>query len=350
LTPNLWVYTPPPAIPLNRLRQRNLFALVLRLNQAVYRLAVRRAMRRLDMNRPLLWIALEPLFGAGLIGRIGERMVLYHCTDDLEAFGTYNPAVGALERDVARRADLVVSTSEQLQELMGAHNPNSHCVPNAVEVDRFRAALADLPEPPDLQPIPRPRAIYTGQLEGRVDLELLRELTIQAPEISFVFVGLSVPAIAGEIASWGRPNISLLGPKPHEAIPAYLRWSDAALIPHRLNELTRKMYPLKLHEYLAAGKPVVSTILEPLLPFRDVVTLAASTGEFVAAVRSAVVDKEPQRVARRVAVAEANDWDARARAVAQLIGGAAARGTPAGPRPANPRPEHEVLSRRDVPA
>jgi glycosyltransferase involved in cell wall biosynthesis len=319
---NFREYTPPPLVPLNRVRQRLVYRAILRLNQAIYRAAVRAAMARIGMTRPLLWIALDPLLGQALINAIAEQLVVYHVTDNLSGFGVYNPELELIEQEVARSAQLVVCTSEQLRERMLVHNPRSFCVPNAVNIEHFKQALGDLPEPADLSHVPHPRAMYVGNLEDRVDLDLLRNVSEQLTHVAIVLIGPVEPRVREEIRRWGRPNMYVLGPRPHAVIPAYLRAADVALIPHRVNDLTRYMYPLKLHEYLATGTPVVSTDLPPLQPFRSVVTVADGPRQFIDGVRFALSHEDSDLRARRIAVAESNDWHSRARALADLVHGA----------------------------
>jgi glycosyltransferase involved in cell wall biosynthesis len=202
---------------------------------------------------------------------------------------------------------------------MLAHNPRSVCVPNAVNIAHFKQALGDMPEPEDLSRVPHPRAMYVGNLEDRLDLDLLRSVSEQLPHVAIVLVGPAESRVREEITRWGRSNVYLLGPRPHAVIPAYLRAADVALIPHHVNDLTRYMYPLKLHEYLATGKPVVSTNLPPLQPFRSVVTLADGPGQFVEGIRVALSEEDSELRAQRIAVAESNDWSNRAQTLAGLV-------------------------------
>ncbi|HNT89526.1 MAG TPA: glycosyltransferase, partial [Candidatus Hydrogenedentes bacterium] len=106
-------------------------------------------------------------------------------------------------------------------------------------------------------------------------------------------------------------NVHLLGNRPIEALPAYLKGMDVTLIPYKTNEATRYIYPLKLQEYLAAGKPVVSAALPAVVQYRDVVYIAESHPAFLDRIEDALAERDPARIGARQAVARANSWERR---------------------------------------
>lgn len=270
-----------------------------------------------------------PARAAGIIEGLRPDLDVYHCTDAIEELTqtsgrSRGEMLAAAELAAAAAADLVVASAEPLAARLSQANPNTHFLPNGVDLETFAPALADGPEPADLPP--RPRVLFVGNVEhGRrevLDSSLLERLARDLPATAFVFIG-AVPAGSQASVELGPlPNVYMLGPRPRAELPAYLQAADVCVIPYRCTALTRSIYPLKLHEYLAAGRPVVATDFSRSLDeFREVVDVVPPA-DFAAAVRALLADGErdaPRRVAHRITVAAANTWQVRAAALLELM-------------------------------
>jgi glycosyltransferase involved in cell wall biosynthesis len=184
-------------------------------------------------------------------------------------------------------ANEVVVCSESLRGTRG-ESRNVHLVPNAVDAEHFRRPL---PRPRDL-PVGGRVAVYVGSLhESRLDVDLVSETAMRLPSIDFALVGPNALAPGSCRRLARRPNIHLLGARPHTAVPAYLQHADVLIIPHRVTPFTESLDPIKVYECLAVGKPTVST---PVAGFRDCeppVTIA-SRPHFAAAVEQALLSPE----------------------------------------------------------
>ncbi|NLZ02250.1 MAG: glycosyltransferase family 1 protein [Pirellulaceae bacterium] len=249
--PNLHVLTP-LVIPLpasSIARRINRFLLVRR---------IRRALGHVRSGPVQLWSFTPDV--AYLLGRFGEEKVVYYCVDDHSQFTGYDAAqVLRDEEELCRKSDLVVTTSMALQEAKSPWNPNTILVPHGVDYDHFsRAVKEDLPAPPDIASIPRPRLGFFGLIRDWVDLDLLAEVARRRRDWQIVLLGDSTVDLTPYRSI---PNMHFLGRKPYADLPAYCRQFDVGLIPFKINELTRAVNPIKLREYLAAGLPVVSTPL-----------------------------------------------------------------------------------------
>jgi len=312
---NLWVLTPPPLLPFGNMRP-----LVNRVNQTVLGAYIRWALKRLGWRDYLLWTYLPT--SIHLLTRLRPRAVVYHCVDEHSAFpGLIDPqTVRAYDDALTRRADLVIATASSLCEERRPLNPRTFHVPNAADVDHFKRAYREsLPEPSDLAPITRPRLGIVGVHNARLDLEALRALSAADPDWRLVLIG---PYVRGELSAQEVeviPRVHSLGGKPREELPAYLRGLDVALIPYRLNELTRHMFPLKLFEYLAAGLPVVAAALPTLEPFRGVVYLAKSPEDYPGLVKRALEEDSSEMREKRVELARENSWDGRVEDISRLV-------------------------------
>jgi glycosyltransferase involved in cell wall biosynthesis len=329
--PRLFVLSPPwPQVGPRWLRER-LLALVAR--------GVARAARELGFAEPILWAFLPTALP--IADRARVRLVVYHCVDHYAA----NPGVDAgfvdaLERRMLARADVVFATSAVLADRLRAHRAGAvTLVPNGADVALFARAHEPLPEPAELAHVPRPRAIYVGNLAAyRVDPALLAALADDGVAVVLVGpVGLGdasqTPPELAELLR--RRSVHALGVRPPDALPALLRHADVALIPFLENDHTRASLPLKLWEYLAAGLPVVATPLPNLAPLAadGLVTLARGPEAFVRAVRAAAADP-PGRRAERLARAREHDWPQR---IATLSGAVSAALASRGAAPNLPR-------------
>lgn len=249
-----------------------------------------------------------------------RRGSFYDCNDNHLAFpGTPPWARGYFER-VVRQVDRLVISAPLLRELIDPlRTEGIREIANGVDWPLFEAA-ARSPEPPaDIRALPRPRIGYAGALAPWIDFELLVEVARRLPRATLVLIG---PSVAGENdpGRWfsDRDNVHLLGSRPHDDLPQYLMQMDVALIPFRLDELTRGVNPNKLHEYMAAGCPVVSTDFSPFIhDYVPHVRIASDPAGFVAAIR-AFLDQPGAPEGRR-AVARTHGWDAEAQRMVALV-------------------------------
>ncbi|MEB3329293.1 MAG: glycosyltransferase [Candidatus Sericytochromatia bacterium] len=310
----LWVYTPPPAVPMGKLRHPALFEAAYGWNQARLGTGVRAACDALGMRRPLLWISFNVLSSEGVIGRLDERLVVYHCTDAVGAMPGASPFADAIERRLIARSDLVFCSSPVLARERGAGHPDCRWVPNGADVALFeQAADPSLPPHPALRGWgPGPVLGFAGHLEERVDFALVEALAEAEPGWRFVLAGPVAPARRGAAERLARrPNVRLVGLLPRAQLPALLRGCDALLIPFVHSPQTRAIYPLKLNEYLATGKPVATTGFADLGEAAPVVHVGDGVRGFAAAVRAALEDHGPAQVAARRAIARSGDWEQR---------------------------------------
>lgn len=310
---NVWVDTPAKALvrvprvgPLDR--------------WALQRQATRwkRQLQR-DGRRPLVAYLFHPMFRPYVEALAPDHLV-YHAYDKYDHMPGWTEALEADERWLASHADLVVAASEEMAEgLRGKGAAQVHHLPNGAHVEAFKAALSpDVPEPDDLRAIPHPRLGWVGSLHPQVDYAMVAELAQRRPQWQFVFVGDPSPqrdarAEADRALCRSRPNVHFLGGRPIDEIPRYVSKMDVNLMCYRLadQQWIRAIYPLKLHEYLAAGHPVVSADIPSVRPFADVVQIVDGVDAWEAALDDALRSGGRGTRAARQAVADANSWDHR---------------------------------------
>ena len=189
--------------------------------------------------------------------------VVYDCMDELSKFRFAPERLLDLEQELIERADVVFTGGASLYEAKKGRHDNVHCFPSSVDLKHFAKARRELPQPADQAELKHPRLGYYGVIDERFDIDLLRQVADLRPDWSFVIVGPVVKIGEDELPR--AANIHYLGGKTYEQLPAYLSGWDVALMPFAMNESTQFISPTKTPEYLAGGKPVVST------PVRDVV-------------------------------------------------------------------------------
>jgi glycosyltransferase involved in cell wall biosynthesis len=251
----------------------------------------------------------QPEYGVALED-LAHDFSIYYVSDEY-SFTTTEVELSATERKVLGSVDHVYLTSPALMQKRGGFNPNTEFLPMGVDFQRFSTPV---PEPDDLRDIPYPRIGYMGHLKRMLNWALLFDLSTAHPEWSFVFVGPKGPhpeidEILDKMAH--LPNVHFLGGKPSKSLGAYPQHFDVCLMPYHVDDYTRYVYPLKMHEYLAGGRPVVSSPIRSVEDFKHVISLARGREEWSRAIAEALTPAEntSEQRARRQRVARDYDWD-----------------------------------------
>ncbi|MBM5784817.1 MAG: glycosyltransferase family 1 protein [Cyanobacteria bacterium K_DeepCast_35m_m1_288] len=287
--PLLWVWSPllipAPRTALQRSLNRLVFAGLL----ALWR-------RRLGLRADLLW-TYNPLTAQLLpLQPSGYRQLVYHCVDDLAAQPCMPVALIQREEErLCRACDQVFVTSLELLHTRSCFNPHTRYDPNVADVAHFaRARDRSGPVPMDLLHLPvGPRLGFVGAVSGyKLDLKLLARLARHRPDVQLVLIGRVGEGDPGTDLQLvrGLANVHLLGPRPYERLPDYLRGFDLALLPCPNNAYTRSMFPMKFFEYVAAGVPVVATALPALQDQAHLAQLCSDADAFVRAVDRLLAD------------------------------------------------------------
>jgi UDP-galactopyranose mutase len=250
-------------------------------------------------------------------------VTVYDAMDELSKFRFAPAKLLDLEQELIDKADLVFTGGTSLYEAKKHRHPDVHCFPSSVDRAHFAKARSRLFDPADQEDLPKPRLGFYGVIDERFDTELLDKVAGMRPDWSFVMVGPVVKISEDELPK--RPNIHYLGSKTYAELPAYLSGWDVALMPFAMNESTQFISPTKTPEYLAGGKPVVTT------PVKDVVRhyghlegvkVAADADSFVAACEEALAlagDLESDWLAEADLMLSATSWDTTQARMAGLV-------------------------------
>lgn len=286
----------------------------------IFRLQIRRWKKFLRGygNGPLVAYIYHPMFFP-YVKWIGADYLVYHAYDLYRDAPGWDAALDHAEQELLKMADLVIASSDQIADALREKVQREIMVlPNGADVAAFDCndlAIA----PADLSAISHPRLGWGGSLHPQVDYQLIFELARRRPAWHFVLVGQVIAhADARAEAELARckslPNVHFLGGKKIDEIPRYLSHMDANLMIYRLSDRSwiNSCYPLKLHEYLAAGLPVVSADVPSVRPFSNVVRIAEGIDDWQRAITEALEDGGHGTRDERRAVAAENSWDRRA--------------------------------------
>lgn len=286
---------------------------------------IRRLQRKLDFRDVVLFIW-NPRF-ANMLGKFGEVLSCYYVDEEFTSYygmpESEKQQVRDREEFLLRNADLVFANGSALQEQKNRYG-NAVNVPMGVDFELFSRALSKgTVVPSDLAAIPQPRIGYIGNVNDKVDFELVESIARNKAEWSLVLVGplsIRTPEFRSNFERLRHlSNVHHLGFRPLETLPNYVRGLDVCLMCYRTDGWAFYGYPLKLHEYLAGGKPVVSSDLPSIREFSPVISIVRTSEEWLGAIERALSESQASLIDRRVHVARENTWDQRVHTIEEAI-------------------------------
>jgi teichuronic acid biosynthesis glycosyltransferase TuaH len=310
----LTMVTPRLTLPINFLPDGSVYNYLSRYNDKVIFDVVRQIIRDFNVKKFIFFNAFDPYFCRDFPADIKPVKKVYQSMDDLTQV-PYTAKHGTRqEAEIVRKYDITLTTSQELRRLKLKHSEHVYFHPNAADFSSFQRALSEkFPRPEELRRAEGKKIIgYTGNIESRIDYQLLKAVIEYHPDKIIAMVGPVTTPEHKTIGLTEYPNVIMTGSKKIDELPAYLQYFDCALIPFKKNTLTRSIYPLKINEYLAAGRPVVATdFSEDIQGFKDVIYIGKDPGEFVQLIDQAVLENSDERIRARTAVANTNTWTAR---------------------------------------
>jgi hypothetical protein len=298
----------PPGIPLpgsSLARQFNARAAVR---------AIRGKMAELGFGRPVVLSTVPN--ACDVVGQLGAARIVYYCVDDFAQWpGLDHAVVARMERSLIDQSQVLLATSDALQSALARDGRAAHLFTHGVDLDFFGQSPGT--EHAAVGALPRPRAGFYGNLDERLDAGLVSSVATAMPDWSFVFAG---PQAVRWPELEALPNVRFLGPLAYEELPRLADALDVLLLPYHVNAFTQTISPLKLNEYLASGRPVVSSALHESEKRAPFVRIARTPAEWRNAVVEALNDDREQRrrEARRLLAGES--WAAKAATLLELCG------------------------------
>lgn len=315
---NITVYAMPPVLPFF-----NKFRWINRINQKRQAKFVRKIMEKHGFGKESVLWCYSPS-SCDIVEHLPHSHLVYDCVDRHSAYkGHLDPAVvDGMERDLARQCDQVFSTAVGLHETLSKVSPDARMIPNGAAYEIFSRVHSErdtLACPAEMKALKHPVFGFVGMLQECIDYDKIMALAAHRPDATVFLIGRPLPGV--DIAPLNRyPNIVVHGLVPQPELPAYLAQFDVCLNVFREGALSRDVSPLKFYEYLATGKPVVST-REPLQveEFADVVYIAHDPDEFLALCDAAAAENDPAKTEKRLAYGKACSWTERVRQMEDVL-------------------------------
>jgi glycosyltransferase involved in cell wall biosynthesis len=287
-----------------------------KLNEFLMTRTLKRACNKLDFQEPILWVLLPHI--TPVISKINRKMIVHWCHDNYESMpGVDHDPIAAMEQELIQKSDVIFAVNTRLCSKIKPTNANVYFIPHGVDITQFNKAInSELPIPEDIKDIPHPVIGFFGLIEEWIDQDLIAFLAKSRPSWSFVFIGRAAVDTM-RISSFS--NLYLLGPRPYSEMPAYAKGFDVATIPFVVNELTLDSNPLKLREYLAAGRAVVSTPLPEICKYEPIVQIAKTYEEFVEKIEFALKTNGPEQIQKRIEAVAHESWESRVEDISKIV-------------------------------
>jgi len=293
------------------------------INKRILLFYLNRWMKAMDFSDPIIWTFLPTGLTLDLINSINKKIVIYYCIDNFAVSSSLARKVRSTEKKLIKQADSVFVTAKELYNYCSQYSQRVHIFPFGVNIESFEKARSE--EQPrileDLKDIKGPIIGYVGGVHKWIDQDLIRNLAENHPDYSFVFIG----PIQTNISSLSDvKNIHFLGHKPHEQLPHYVNCFTVGIIPYLITDYTKNVYPTKLNEYFALGKPVVSTDLSEIKAFNEkyggIVSVGKNHKGFSECLEKTVDNSsDEQAIKKRIQVAEDNTWQKKIEQMSELI-------------------------------
>jgi len=322
VSPNFHSIIAPLVAPINWLPTGKIYNFFLKRNEDKIRTAIDELITLHDIKEYVFINCFNPFFPDVASIKLPPLLNIYQSVDDISQ-NTYTLRHGyELEKKIARDADMILVTSTNLKDIMSQYNDNIEILHNAADVDNFNRAMTDKFErPAELANVSGDIIGFTGALDPlRINYDLLTAIADRYPDKSLLLVGPYQEEIVEEAGLNKRKNIILTGSKHISMLPSYVHFMDTLIIPFNCNQLTKSIYPLKINEYLASGRSVISTNFSvDIIGFKDVIHLVDSDESFIAKIPEAINDKSLTAMEARIAKARTNTWEKRVEQFWQII-------------------------------
>jgi len=315
---NLYIYNSPVFIPIS-----GRFPLD-KITWWAWKWLLRKTLKKLGFYRPIIWLSLPNM--SNFMGSFGEKLIVYHAVDEYSAYG--NPSaeskekIKIAEQQILNKADVVIVVSEKLHATKSIYNKHTYIVPNGVDYVSYSKALTDdISIPSDISRLPKPIIGYSGLISRRLDLGLISYIATSHPEWSLALIGeVNDAGCESEFNKLKEmKNVFFLGNKKIDLVPHYIKVFDTCIVPYKLNEQTQNLSPLKLYDFMAMGKEIVTTNFPIAREFKDVLNIAESKETFVNCIVKSLSEKDYGLFAKRRQIAAQNTWDDRITTLSSII-------------------------------
>lgn len=317
--PNLKIVVVPPLVPINFLPEGFIFRSMLRINEAIINSRLNKILKKEGIS-DYIYINSFNFHYPNISPKIKPALTVYQCVDPMIV--PYDMKHGITsEAMLVKESDLVICTSKALYEEKRQFNKHTYFVPNGTDsVHALKMMDPTLKVHKKIKDLPKPIVGYLGTIERRINYELVEKVAMINPDKTFVFAGpVSENFMPQSLID--LKNVYLTGAVPYSEVPQMIKSFDLAIIPFKKDEVSATIFPIKLFEYLSAGKPVIATDFNPDLKeyTEDQVDYCADPQSFSQAINKALDNDSPEKAKEREALAKKNTWEERTDEIAEII-------------------------------
>lgn len=295
-----------------------------KITKRLWEISLKFILIKLKFKNPIIWLSKPNM--TDYIGKFNEKLLIYHVVDEYLSYRgikkEQRTILEKLEKDILTSADLVIVVSKNLLNNKKPFNKNTYLIPNATDYEGYsKIRDSDTNLPDDILKLPRPIIGYSGLISSRLNLDFLIFLAQAKHEWSIALIGhLNTRYLINKFEKLEQlPNVYFLGRKHVSQMPYYLKAIDVGIIPYQKNENSQNISPLKLYDYLAMGKPIVTTDFAAAREFKDFVRISDTKEDFVSNIRKALETDNKELYLNRIRHAAQNTWDNRVNRISDLI-------------------------------
>ena len=322
----LFVYLPYTFLPDSFSLDLNIITLI---NRKLLKSQIRRIIKKCKFESPKRIVWIYHPFQIDSLGLFNEDLVVFECHDEYASLDEPLPEklrtiIKRKEIELLKRVDIVFVTSKLLYKNKSKYNSNTFYIPNAADIEFFRKAQdPNIKESDKIKGIRKPIIGYLGTIHNRTDIELLTYAAAKRPDWSFVLIGPREKNYE-KTETYNRfkrlPNVTLLGWISYDKLPGVLKAFDVGVIPYKTDShFNQSVNPLKLHEYTAMGKPIVSTKIPEVYSHKDIIKIANDKNEFIDLIEQSIQEDSKEKIMERLRISEKNSWIVRVDQMLNII-------------------------------
>lgn len=295
----------PPVLPVDFIKNESIFQKLFSINAFIYKTQLRKTIKKLKLDDPIIITAYNPMYGLPMIGKLHEYLNVYYCYDGMDT-QRHKSRIYSIEQQFCRQVDGIITTSDYLNSEKQQLNSQSYVVKNGVDFKLFEPHAKKNVSSPSSQK----KAGYIGTLDFRFDIDSMEFAIQELPQVLFEFTGYLLNHNIKERLSKYDNVAFFKSVKAHE-VPQLLSKYDLGIIPYKMNEVNKNIYPLKINEYLAVGVPVVMTAFAILTDFKSMVKAAENKKLFKSYIEYELENDNDVLIKERIDFARLNSWEGR---------------------------------------
>ncbi|MDP5157659.1 MAG: glycosyltransferase [Flaviramulus sp.] len=295
----------PPVLPVDFISSESLFKKIFQLNTFLYKRQLRKTIKKLKLDNPIIISAYNPMYGLPMIGQLNEFLNIYYCYDGMDT-QRHKSRIYDIEKEFCKQVDGIITTSDYLNSEKKLLNSESYVVKNGVDFKLFvphaKSSVSNLST--------QKKVGYIGTLDFRFDIDIMEHAIKELPDVLFEFTGyLLNHSIKDRLSKY--KNVSFFNSVKSYEVPKLLSQYDLGIIPYKMDEVNKNIYPLKINEYLAVGVPVVMTAFADLADFKDMAKSAENKSLFKSHIENELKNDTNTLIKNRIAFAKQNSWEGR---------------------------------------